>query len=587
MNKTSPDSESKPDYSSALAFDLNNDGIRTTKIVSGVHFDYNTDGFAERSTWLSSTNGFLVRDQNHNEKIDNGCELFGNNTLLTSGQKAPHGFAAMSELDSNHDNSIDTSDPAFSDLLIWKDTDGDGKASPGELLPLNECGIASISLSYTKSDILDSHGNMLKHIGFYIDLNGQIHSISDVWFLTDNMNTEETNCLAIPRDILSLPYLPGYGNIRNLHQAMVRDKSLAELVISFGTNTHAVERHDITQQIIFKWAGVELIDPKSRANAVFGNTIGDARKLEALEKFVDKKWTGLGINGEQDPNPNAQAATLILQAYDKMTDMVYGHLLRQTHCESLENSIIYAWDGSILHGDLSKTTKVLTKLMAENSVYAKDIFIEFLKYHSFKNAAYEAAPFISKLEPLDPDLISMVKSALSIKGGTGNDSLQGSVAGDIILGFAGDDILIGNAGNDLLEGGTANDILYGNSGVDEYCFNKGDGHDILYDDYREDVCISLMGLELKNLIFKRTENDLVIHFKDNEQNSIKLNEYFSINASSANLIIKSNDGIATYNSTTQPPLTANFGFTPLLLTVGICLAGLLTVLLRYRRRPTS
>jgi hypothetical protein len=40
-------------------------------------------------------------------KIDDGSELFGNNTILSNGNKAANGFEALKDLDSNNDGKID------------------------------------------------------------------------------------------------------------------------------------------------------------------------------------------------------------------------------------------------------------------------------------------------------------------------------------------------------------------------------------------------------------------------------------------------------------------------------------------------
>ncbi|MDD5160522.1 MAG: calcium-binding protein [Sulfuricurvum sp.] len=61
----------------------------------------------------------------------------------------------------------------------------------------------------------------------------------------------------------------------------------------------------------------------------------------------------------------------------------------------------------------------------------------------------------------------------SYYGGNGNDTFYGGSGNDVMFGEYGDDTLIGNQGDDGLYGG------YGN---DTYIFNRGDGHDTIYDD---------------------------------------------------------------------------------------------------------
>jgi hypothetical protein len=70
-------------------------------------------------------------------------------------------------------------------------------------------------------------------------------------------------------------------------------------------------------------------------------------------------------------------------------------------------------------------------------------------------------------------------------GGAGNDTIHGGDGWDFIDGGAGTDTLFGEAGNDILRGGTGNnDNLQGGAGDDTYVFNRGDGTDTVWDDYK-------------------------------------------------------------------------------------------------------
>ncbi len=89
--------------SSPIVLDLNNDGIETTGVKQGTYFDHAGDGFAEQTGWINPNDALLVRDLNNNGYIDDGAELFGNETLI-NGIKAANGFEALKILDNNHDN---------------------------------------------------------------------------------------------------------------------------------------------------------------------------------------------------------------------------------------------------------------------------------------------------------------------------------------------------------------------------------------------------------------------------------------------------------------------------------------------------
>ena len=111
-----------------LILDIGGNGIETISVAgfSGSLFDHNNDGIRTATGWISAGDGLLVRDLNGNGLIDNGSELFGNNTRLANGQNAAHGYAALAELDSNHDNLINQADELFSSLKVWQDINQDG-----------------------------------------------------------------------------------------------------------------------------------------------------------------------------------------------------------------------------------------------------------------------------------------------------------------------------------------------------------------------------------------------------------------------------------------------------------------------------
>ena len=69
-----------------LVLDL--DGDRVELIAennwNGVLFDFNGNGIKTATQWVSSDDGLLVWDRNGNGKIDNGSELFGEDTIKIS-----------------------------------------------------------------------------------------------------------------------------------------------------------------------------------------------------------------------------------------------------------------------------------------------------------------------------------------------------------------------------------------------------------------------------------------------------------------------------------------------------------------------
>jgi Ca2+-binding EF-hand superfamily protein len=117
------------------------------------------NSFAEQSGWVGKDDGLLVFDKNNNGKIDDGSELFGNNTILSNGNKAANGFEALKDLDSNNDGKIDNQDTNFNNLKIWQDKNSDGKLDEGELLSLAQAGVKSLNTNYNNSNEVDANNN--------------------------------------------------------------------------------------------------------------------------------------------------------------------------------------------------------------------------------------------------------------------------------------------------------------------------------------------------------------------------------------------------------------------------------------------
>ena len=111
-----------------------------------------------RTDWPSAATPWLAIDLDHSGTIDSGRELFGSGTRLGAGTAA-NGFIALAAYDTNHDGQVDAADPAYADLLLWRDHDADRLSSPGELEPLSEAGVERLSVDYLSQPRCDARGN--------------------------------------------------------------------------------------------------------------------------------------------------------------------------------------------------------------------------------------------------------------------------------------------------------------------------------------------------------------------------------------------------------------------------------------------
>lgn len=98
------------DYETPLVIDLGGNGVQTLVDSFGVEFDFKGNAIKSRTGWVHPDDGLLVWDKNKDGMINSGNELFGNNSLQISNTRLKDGFSALSELDSNTDRIINSSD---------------------------------------------------------------------------------------------------------------------------------------------------------------------------------------------------------------------------------------------------------------------------------------------------------------------------------------------------------------------------------------------------------------------------------------------------------------------------------------------
>jgi hypothetical protein len=132
---------------------------------NGVLFDMDADGRRDRTSWTTpgSSLAFVALDRNHNGRIDDAAELFGEHTPLRDGSKPPNGFVALQEYDSNGDHTIDDNDAIWPFLVLWTDRNHDGVSQPTELAPILSSNITSLSTAYRWAGRHDQYGNLFRY----------------------------------------------------------------------------------------------------------------------------------------------------------------------------------------------------------------------------------------------------------------------------------------------------------------------------------------------------------------------------------------------------------------------------------------
>ncbi|MBS4773935.1 MAG: hypothetical protein KHX55_06650, partial [Proteobacteria bacterium] len=473
---------------SPLAIDLDGDGVETVGTDSRVFFDHDGNGFAENTGWIGKDDGILVRDINNNGQVDSGAELFGNNSALSTGQKAANGFEALKDLDSNHDGVFNNQDAAWNEVKVWKDANQDGDVDTGELMTLEQAGIAGINLSYNQQNTTDANGNTHAQVGTIIKTDGTSGTVTDVWFDADYANTIDKTEVTIPDDIKALPEVEGFGNVHSLQAAMALDSSgaLKTLVQQFMAETDIVARDAILNNLIYHWAGVQDMDPNGRdPTQVYGKVIDDTRKVEALEEFLGEDYLGTWCWGERDPNPHGQAAPLLLKAFDDLKEYVNQQLLSQSHYKTLLESIQLTYDDQTetWSANVDGAVAALRTLYNQDNAGGLAVLQEFAKlvstYGNMGTVVIDAFRAQGNVEGSSFDTELTNFALVNYSGTSGNDTIEGDDGANYLLGQGGNDRLFGNGGNDILIGGSGDDYLNGGNGADTYRFEAGFGNDTL------------------------------------------------------------------------------------------------------------
>ncbi len=502
-----------------LLLDLNGDGIKTTGVQGRVFFDHNNNGFAEVSNWVDANDGMLVLDKNSNRLIDNGTEIFGDNTVLSNGQKATDGYAALADLDSNNDGVINAKDANFSKLQVLK---GDGT-----ILTLSQAGITGFNLAHTDTNVIDDNGNTQTALGSFIKTDGTTGQMGDYNLYTDTAISNPLKDVAISSEISALPDIVASGNVYNLKQAMALDTTgqLKSLVKTFIASTNVDQQNSLIDQILQKWSGV---NPAT----VSVNGMGDPVHIAIVEQFE-----GRAFQNNPDAYVGIIPAAYISQEYYGLAEGVYSSLMAQTQLKKYFNAVVSTKNqaAQTYSFDITKVTQMLQTLAQSNRPQAIQNAASFVRSLNGLGWIWNSdfSKFFSSLATLGSDFTTAIDNAgrVVINGTSAADSLastsnpnsQYDARSVVLNGNAGNDDLVGTFGADILTGGTGNDTLEGKLGNDFYRFNRGDGQDTIIEgqttvfpdeDGGFDVLSFGSGIAASDLTFKETATqDLIIQIK--------------------------------------------------------------------------
>lgn len=506
-----------------LALDLDGDGIEAVAAngFAGALFDHTGSGIRTATGWVSADDGLLVRDINGNGIIDNGAELFGDNTKLKNGGAAQHGFAALADLDSNGDKVIDAKDAAFKELRVWRDINQDGISQNDELFTLQSLGIKSFNTAYTDTRHNLGNGNTLVQKGSYTKADGTNAVMGDLELAADKIYSDFTDKVKLTAAQAEAPNLKGTGRLRDLREAAALSDGLSATLKAYTAANTREAQLKLLDSLVLDWAKT---DPQWGKKINFGSfaQMGTRTQNEGLAilpskavshgnvAYIPKEYQAAldalleriavldaytGIDSENifytDEADAKRIVGLTGTTYENLAANIYKSLLFQTRLKSYIEQIDFKIERDTFGLDYRKVVALFKKVHTENPNKAFADLGEFLAYGSFSNFTEGAdlmGQFIEdakKNGTLETMLASLGKEAADILGkhtASDNDRLLwgidfGGKKNTVLRGSKNESTLIGGIGDDTIEGNYNNDKLYGGSGNDT--LKSGSGNDLL------------------------------------------------------------------------------------------------------------
>ena len=136
-------------------------------------FDLDSDGNAEKVSFVGAGSGFLSLDKNGNGVIDNGSELFGT--------QSGNGFADLSAYDLNGNNWIDENDAVYSKLQVWsKNATGENTLSALAKLNIGALYLGNVATPFDLKNSANDLQGQVRSSGIYVREDGSAGTIQQV-----------------------------------------------------------------------------------------------------------------------------------------------------------------------------------------------------------------------------------------------------------------------------------------------------------------------------------------------------------------------------------------------------------------------
>ncbi|MFO6466238.1 calcium-binding protein [Jannaschia sp. KMU-145] len=459
---------------SPLVLDLDGDGIELTAVEGATaFFDMDVNGFAEATGWVASDDGLLALDLDGDGRIDDGSELFGDQTGHT------HGFLALAEHDANDDGVIDAADAVFADLVIWQDLNADGISQAVEMRGLAEIGITSISVQAATTSYW-VEGNEIRYESSFIWDDGSIGVVGDAFFETDPIRTVALlpDDFEYHPDVFKLPVLAGAGSLASTWVAMSTDDALRQQatdLVAQASNGDIQGFMRAFHEFVYDWAGVGSVPPGSRGDHV------DARNLEFLEVVFDQPFDP--SNGEPG-DPEHWAAADLDEGMGGLISAMAGEFLSQV---AVSDALLNSTDAASYEARLA--ANLLVPAASGEGQEANGIAAIFASVEGGTLSNVDAALLLSTMGSASAQGVDTyalrVESEAQSRGSASAIAvatiLQSLTHGQQVHGTHAIDALdmSESFADSIIFGSEGNDILWGGRGANIYIHSAGDGSDTI------------------------------------------------------------------------------------------------------------
>ena len=223
---------------SPIVFDLDGNGVHlVNKSDSHVRFDWNDDGKADRTGWISQGDGLLTFDRNGDGTVSGADEL----SFVDDANGATSDLAGLKAFDSNSDGKLSSADYVWSRFGVWSDANGNAKVDSDEFLTMAQAGITSLDLMGTPTQEKHQLGeNLVVNTGSFTRTDGTTGAFDDAVFSYDGSEASfQTHVSSAQLRQLTFDTQLSQRGAKGTWEAFSQAERLIQATATFGLHSSA------------------------------------------------------------------------------------------------------------------------------------------------------------------------------------------------------------------------------------------------------------------------------------------------------------------------------------------------------------